>query len=100
APPPRSALLPYTTLFRSRQVSETPLRVQRAEAVLTALREVGAHRVVDMGCGTGALLVRLQQDRSFTRIVGVDVSARALERAARTDRKSIRLNSSHVSIST
>jgi len=71
-------------LEQDRQVSETPLRVQRAEAVLTALREVGAHRVVDMGCGTGALLVRLQRDRSFTRIVGVDVSARALERAART----------------
>src|SRR5699024_6891954 len=70
-------------LEQDQRGSETPLRVQRAEAVLAALRDTGAHRVVDMGCGTGALLVRLQRDRSFTRIVGVDVSARALERAAR-----------------
>ncbi|MBN9154756.1 MAG: 3' terminal RNA ribose 2'-O-methyltransferase Hen1 [Microbacterium sp.] len=63
--------------------AETPLRVQRAEAVMTALHDVGARRVVDMGCGTGALLARLAQERSFTTIVGVDVSARALETAAR-----------------
>lgn len=62
---------------------ETPLRVLRAEAVLSALKDVGARSVVDMGCGQGALLVRLAQDRSITRIVGVDVSARSLDRAAR-----------------
>ncbi|MGB4777600.1 3' terminal RNA ribose 2'-O-methyltransferase Hen1 [Microbacterium sp.] len=62
---------------------ETPLRVLRAEAVLTALRDAGARRVIDMGCGPGALLSRLVSDRSFTRIVGVDVSARSLEHAAR-----------------
>lgn len=65
------------------QATETPLRVYRAEAVMAALRDVGAHRVVDMGCGPGALLSRLAKDRSFTRIVGVDVSARSLETAAR-----------------
>ncbi len=59
----------------------TPLRVQRAEAVVRALHEVGARRVIDMGCGPGALLARLASDRSFTRIAGVDVSARALDRA-------------------
>lgn len=62
---------------------ETPLRVQRADAVIAALRDVAAHRVVDMGCGPGALLARLAKDRSFTKIVGVDVSARSLETAAR-----------------
>ena len=62
---------------------ETPLRVQRAEAVLAALKDAGAHRVVDMGCGAGALLSHLAKDRAFTRIVGVDVSARSLERAGR-----------------
>ena len=62
---------------------ETPLRVLRADAVLTALQDAGAHRVVDMGCGPGALLSRLVKDRSFTKIVGVDVSARSLEQAAR-----------------
>lgn len=62
---------------------ETPLRVLRADAVVAALRDVGARSVVDMGCGPGALLARLVKDRAFTRIVGVDVSARSLERARR-----------------
>lgn len=58
-----------------------PLKVQRAEAVMGALADVRARRVVDMGSGPGALLRRLKADASFTAIVGVDVSARALERA-------------------
>lgn len=65
------------------QRTETPLRVQRADAVLKALKDVAAHRVIDMGCGSGALLARLQTDRAFSRIVGVDVSVRSLEQAAR-----------------
>jgi len=63
--------------------AETPLRVLRADAVMAALKDVGARSVVDMGCGPGALLSRLAKDRSFTKIVGVDVSARSLEKAAR-----------------
>jgi 3' terminal RNA ribose 2'-O-methyltransferase Hen1 len=38
--------------------------------------------VVDLGCGEGKLLTRLARDRRFTRIVGLDASARALERAS------------------
>jgi 3' terminal RNA ribose 2'-O-methyltransferase Hen1 len=38
--------------------------------------------VVDLGCGEGRLLERLLDDRQFTRIVGMDVSHRALEIAA------------------
>lgn len=64
-------------------VRDRPLAAQRADAVLQALRDVGAANVVDMGCGPGALLARLAQDRSFRRIVGVDVSARSLEQAAK-----------------
>lgn len=67
----------------ARAEADTPLRVLRAEAVLAALRDVAAHRVVDMGCGPGALLARLASDRSFSRIVGVDVSARSLAQAER-----------------
>ncbi|WP_349309842.1 methyltransferase domain-containing protein [Microbacterium sp. MM2322] len=51
----------------------TPLSQHRADAVLAALADVGVHCVVDMGCGPGALLARLVKDRSFTKIVGVDV---------------------------
>ncbi|HWH27903.1 MAG TPA: 3' terminal RNA ribose 2'-O-methyltransferase Hen1, partial [Mycobacteriales bacterium] len=60
-----------------------PLAVQRHGAVLAALRSVGARRVVDLGCGGGALLPALLAERSFTEIVGVDVSHRALQEASR-----------------
>jgi 3' terminal RNA ribose 2'-O-methyltransferase Hen1 len=56
---------------------------QRKGAVLAALRAAGAARVVDAGCGEGALLRMLTADPSFTEVVGVDVSARALDGAAR-----------------
>ena len=60
-----------------------PLALQRHGAVLAALRSVSARRVVDLGCGSGALLPALLADPAFTEVVGVDVSARALEEAAR-----------------
>lgn len=59
-----------------------PLRARRREAVVAALHDAGAHRVVDVGCGEGALLADLLADPAFTEVVGVDVSARALTRAA------------------
>ncbi|WP_435737210.1 3' terminal RNA ribose 2'-O-methyltransferase Hen1 [Cellulosimicrobium sp. PMB13] len=59
-----------------------PLARQRADAVLAALHDAGARTVVDLGCGEGALLRRLAADRSFTRILGTDVSAGELDRAA------------------
>ena len=62
--------------------AEPPLARQRADAVLGVLHEVGARTVVDLGCGEGALLRRLAADRTFTRVLGTDVSARELERAA------------------
>jgi 3' terminal RNA ribose 2'-O-methyltransferase Hen1 len=51
----------------------------RHEAVLAALKELGARRVLDLGCGEGKLLQALLADRSFTAITGMDVSQRALE---------------------
>lgn len=59
-----------------------PLNRQRAEAVLAALRDVGATSVGDIGCGPGALLARLAVEPSIRRIVGTDVSAASLARAA------------------
>ena len=59
------------------------LAERRREAVLAALGDVGARRVLDLGCGGGALLQPLLRDQRFTEIVGVDVSARALQYAAR-----------------
>jgi 2-polyprenyl-3-methyl-5-hydroxy-6-metoxy-1,4-benzoquinol methylase len=59
----------------------TPLRVLRLQAVLDVVREIGAHRVVDLGCGEGHYLRALLAEPSITDLLGVDVSARALERA-------------------
>jgi 3' terminal RNA ribose 2'-O-methyltransferase Hen1 len=66
----------------SEPVERVSLRDQRLSAVESALRESGARRVLDLGCGSGALLQRLLADR-YELIVGVDVSVRALEQAAR-----------------
>ena len=60
-----------------------PLARLRADAVLAELRDVGARTVVDLGCGEGSLLVRLLEDRAVERVLGVDVSHRAIEAAAR-----------------
>ncbi|HEY7995144.1 MAG TPA: 3' terminal RNA ribose 2'-O-methyltransferase Hen1 [Candidatus Eremiobacteraceae bacterium] len=58
------------------------LHEQRLGAVAAVLKSAGAHRVVDLGCGEGKLIERLLKDAQFERIVGMDVSHRALERAA------------------
>jgi 3' terminal RNA ribose 2'-O-methyltransferase Hen1 len=60
-----------------------PLAVQRQGSVLAALRASGAKRVLDLGCGGGALLGVLMRDSSFTEIVGLDVSVGALNTAER-----------------
>jgi 3' terminal RNA ribose 2'-O-methyltransferase Hen1 len=59
------------------------LAAHRRDAVLAALKDVGGKRVLDLGCGGGALLHALLHDRYFTEVVGVDVSVRALQYAAR-----------------
>jgi len=59
------------------------LAAQRHAAVHTTLNSLGAKRILDLGCGGGALLRALFHDRSITELVGVDVSIRALRYAER-----------------
>ena len=64
---------------------ERPLRLHdlRQERVVEILRDSGVSSVLDLGCNNGRLLQRLVREPSLRRIVGVDVSLRALEQAAR-----------------
>lgn len=64
---------------------ESPLKLweMRLGAVMAALRSLEAKSVIDLGCGEGRLLKALLEDRSFQRIVGMDVSWRSLENAQR-----------------
>jgi len=47
-----------------------PLARRRRAAVLAVLTDAGAHRVLDLGCGDGALLRDLVAEPRFTEIVG------------------------------
>ena len=57
------------------------LHEQRLGAVVAVLKEAGARRVLDLGCGEGRLLKVLLRDQRFEEIVGLDASYRALEMA-------------------
>ncbi|MGR8936087.1 MAG: 3' terminal RNA ribose 2'-O-methyltransferase Hen1 [Gammaproteobacteria bacterium] len=63
---------------------EAPLSLNetRLQAVLHELQAAGVQSVVDLGCGDGKLLSRLQRARWLTRLAGLDVSLRALDIAA------------------
>jgi 3' terminal RNA ribose 2'-O-methyltransferase Hen1 len=70
-------------LERLEEAKALPLHTQRLESVLQILVESRASSVLDLGCGEGRLLSMLIKEKQFSRIVGMDVSYRAVERAAR-----------------
>ncbi len=57
------------------------LHEQRLGAVISVLKNSGAIRVLDLGCGEGRLLKLLLDEKQFTSIVGMDVSYSTLEMA-------------------
>ena len=59
------------------------LQAQRLSAVLDVIRAAGARSVLDLGCGAGRLLEVLLAEQGLQRIIGLDVSYRALQGAAR-----------------
>ena len=70
---------------RAEEAIEKPinLNTRRMREVLGVLRAEGVRSVLDLGCGEGRLVKALADDRSFERVVGVEVSHRALEIAER-----------------
>ncbi|MFN2329859.1 MAG: methyltransferase domain-containing protein [Chromatocurvus sp.] len=56
------------------------VRLQRAVAVL---RDTGARRILDLGCGSGMLLYRLLAETQFTEVLGLEQSGVSLAQARR-----------------
>lgn len=67
------------------EVVERPISLneQRLDAVIDQLNRLGARRIVDLGCGAGKLVHRILRDTKADKVLGVDVSYRALQGAAR-----------------
>ncbi|HZX02743.1 3' terminal RNA ribose 2'-O-methyltransferase Hen1 [Kribbella sp.] len=59
------------------------LAVERRAAVAGVLRELGARRIADIGCGEGALVGELLKDPMVGELIATDVSVRALLAAKR-----------------
>jgi 3' terminal RNA ribose 2'-O-methyltransferase Hen1 len=74
-----------TSRDMAEETLERPIRLNdiRMSAVIEALRGLGAKTIADLGCGEGKLLARLVRERWVERIIGVDASAIALERASK-----------------
>ncbi len=67
------------------QELEKPIRLndQRLRTVADEIQSAGAQRVIDLGCGEGKLVRELLKDKTIERVVGMDVSPRALNIAVR-----------------
>ena len=71
------------TAPKTADVNTLRLHDERLAWVRDRLRESGARRVLDLGCGEGKLLRLLVEEPQFTHITGMDVSVRSLTRASR-----------------
>src|SRR5437868_876627 len=94
-PPPRSTLFPYTTLFRSRRRAEAEVGGRHLD-VRALARECCGQLVVVPRCERRRVG---EQDAHRSSVIPVLVRTWNLFHGNSIDRKSTRLNSSHVSIS-
>lgn len=77
---PDPGLVPQSTPQEEEKAEQRiSLNEQRLGTVLATLKNSGARRVLDLGCGEGKLLQALLKERQFEQIVGLDVSYRTLE---------------------
>src|SRR5690606_41633481 len=91
-PPPRSALFPYTTLFRSNLRQQGGRHLDKTDAAHIHSRRKPCHVANDpatQGHDHGLAIAMRRQHGVKNRIEGLPI----------LDRKSTRLNSSHVKIS-
>src|SRR5690606_41551433 len=99
-PPPMSTLLPYTTLFRSALVgaSKNPSNEKSAIAIVTALgalkSQKGEQPIINLLSKYNSADFQKTALNALSQI-GQPASVQVFER----DRKSTRLNSSHVKLS-
>lgn len=66
----------------------TKLNDERYKAIVAELVANGASSVIDLGCGDGKLLALLAQRKYFSRIAGMDISARNIAYASERIEKS------------
>ncbi|MDJ0691192.1 MAG: 3' terminal RNA ribose 2'-O-methyltransferase Hen1 [Xenococcaceae cyanobacterium MO_188.B32] len=57
------------------------LHQKRLALVLEQLKQTGAEKVIDLGCGEGKLLRMLLKEKQFKKIVGMDISYDELSKA-------------------
>src|SRR2546426_6689466 len=92
--PPRSTLFPYTTLFRSVQLQHQPQHPVRRRMLRTEVESVVADLRHGSVRGSQVAILVLAND------AGRDFAGTSMATwEPRTDRKSTRLNSSHLVIS-
>ncbi|MDR1292437.1 MAG: 3' terminal RNA ribose 2'-O-methyltransferase Hen1, partial [Clostridiales Family XIII bacterium] len=87
---------PVTAPEKEEAEKKISLNRRRLDCVVSALKDSGAARVLDLGCGEGRLLELLITEKQFEYVAGMDVSFTALEHARdrlRTDSMSDRRKS-------
>lgn len=59
----------------------TALHEERLAAAIRTVEQTGARTILDLGCGTGDLILRLARQAAITRITGLDTDLGALQQA-------------------
>lgn len=59
----------------------TSLHEERLQRAIAVLKDTGARRILDLGCGSGMLLYRLMAEPQFTEVLGLEQSGISLAQA-------------------
>lgn len=64
-----------------RMTQMTSLHEERLQRAIAVLKDTGAKRILDLGCGSGMLLYRLLAEKQFTEVIGLEQSGLSLAQA-------------------